>query len=406
MTQKVKDSEVLIIGNGIAGLSAAEAARNYNGSISITMLSDESCLTYYRTRLCDLFISGFESQRLYVHPLEWYKDRRLDILLDRKVTGIVMSDRYIVVDGSDRIYFDKLIITGGSRCFIPDIKGINRKGVFTLRNIEDAKNISKSIENIEDVVVIGGGLLGLEAAYMLNRRNKRVSIVESFPRLLPNQLDEKGSEIFESKVRSLGINVLTGTSVKSIIGDDFANEAVLGDGKSLKTDLILFSVGIRPNIEIVKDTGINISRGIITDNFMKTNIENVYAAGDIAEQESKIAGLWTVALSQGKIAGANAAGENIEYVPDTNPYLMNSMDTKVYSIGDIGKSKEAHYEAIEYVDDEKYIYNKTFFKDNAACGGIMIGDISNMSKISRAVKEKMDKNKLRHILNDSPFSWR
>ncbi|NLY43401.1 MAG: NAD(P)/FAD-dependent oxidoreductase [Clostridiaceae bacterium] len=388
------DKGIVIIGNGIAGLSAADAARKHNPEIPVTIISSEEKPTYYRLRLCNLLEEDTDIDSLYIHPVDWYKDKKIDVLLNKTVTSICSKEKYVVVNDSEKIPYSKLIISSGSRCFIPPVPGSDLPGVHTLWTIKDVFNINKELANTKHAVVIGGGLLGLEAAYHINKKGVKVTIIELMPRLLPNQLDIQGSHIFQSKVESLGINVLTNVSVKAIEGEKGVEKVLLSDGNSLSTNFVLFSAGVIPNIEVTQGLDIAINRRIVVDKYMRTNIEDIFAAGDVAVFNDRWYGQWSVAQQQGKIAGANAAGAGIEYVPDIAPYFLNTMDTKVSSLGYIIKDMSANHDSIEFSDKSRYIYQRLFFVDNVLSGAILIGDTSKATKISRAIKDGMTKEKV------------
>ncbi|MDK2794518.1 MAG: hypothetical protein PWP27_1633 [Clostridiales bacterium] len=209
------------------------------------------------------------------------------------------------------------------------------------------------------------------------------------PRLLPSQLDIKGSQIFESKVRSLGIDIITDVSVQAFEGNEQIDSIRLKNGHILPTSFVIIAAGVRPNISFLQNTDIIINKKIVVDQYMKTNIDNIYAVGDVAAFGGKWYGLWSTALQQGMIAGANAAGDNVEYIPEIPPYFLNSMDTKVISFGDIGTNTSVFYEIAAFIDEKNYIYQKLIFQNNILVGAILIGDTSSSNKISTAIKNRM-----------------
>ncbi len=389
--------KIVIIGNGIAGLSAAESARKKNDSASITIISEEKYLTYNRIRLCELLANNVKENELYMRPRTWYEENEISLILDKTITKIVPDEKYIVLNNTEKISFTKLIIASGAHSYLPPISGIDKKGVFAIRTLQDINDINENLKKVGHAVVIGGGLLGLECAYHMNMRGIQTTIIEFVPRLLPNQLDEHGSQIFEDKVKSLGINVQCNTSVEEILGDASVKAIKSKSGEILATDCIVFATGVRSNIDIVGGTNIAINKAIVVNNRMETNIENIYAVGDVAELDGKWYGLWTIALAQGKIAGTNAAISNtpsenhMEYVPRVPPYFLNSMGTKVSSLGDIGRDQSTKYEIEYYIDESNYTYQKLFFKNDTLVGSILIGDTRKSNKINMAIKSKMCK---------------
>jgi nitrite reductase (NADH) large subunit len=407
----MQNKRIIIIGNGIAGLSAAESVRKKDQTVEIVIISNDKYLTYYRTRISELFKGDADYNSLIMRKEEWYKEREIELLLGKKVTRIDSDKKLIVFCdnesiGENELKYDKLIITAGARCFVPDIPGVKSHNVQILRTIEDAKRIADKLQNIKHAVVVGGGLLGLECAYDFNKKGIKTNVIEFKDRLLPNQLDEEGSEIFEDKVISLGINVIKGVALDEIkdINDnedgrgnsDRKKIVVLSNGQQIKTDLILFSAGACPNKEIVNGTDIKTSHAIIVDKYMHTNIKDIFSAGDAAEFKGKWYGLWSVALNQGRVAGNNAveSDELLEYNPQIPPYFLNSMGVRVSSIGDIGKNPAVVYETEKNIDKQNHIYQKLYFTDRRIVGSILVGDSKKATALGRAIESGLSKEEV------------
>ena len=284
-----KNKQYVIIGNGTAGLSAAEAIRKRDEVGKITIVTEEH-LTYYRIKLSEAISKEFSDRELFVKNIDWYSENNIDLLLESKVNKIDTKNKILYISNAKQLKYDKLLIATGSRAFIPPIKGSDKNGVFALRSLEDLVNIKDYIKDCQRVTVLGGGLLGLEAAWAIKRIDKDVDIVEFFPQLLPRQLDENISKKFSDILKSKHLNLHLGVSAEEILGQDKATEILLSDGIKLKTDAILISAGIRPRLVILEDTGIEYDRGIKADKYMNTNIEDVYVAGDVAEVDGKVIG--------------------------------------------------------------------------------------------------------------------
>lgn len=404
MNRIENEGNIVIIGNGISGVSAADAARKNNKHIRIIMISDESYLTYYRLRLCETITNDIEYiDSLFLHPDEWYKERNIDVILGKRVIEIFPNEKSVLLNTGESIKYNKLIIASGCSSKLPEIPGKDKKGVVSLRTLDDVKKVKENLKNTSEAIVVGGGLLGLEAAYSLKRKGMEVSIIETAPRLLSRQLDQNGSLLLEKKVKSLGINLFTGLSVKSINGRISAEEIILDNGYQIKTNFILFSAGVTPNTGFIKSSGIKVNRGIIVDQKMMTENSDIYACGDVAEFEGCMPGQWIVSLNQGKVAGINASGGEVEYSYSISPYFLNTMGIKIYSIEDIGINADI-YDTLEFIDTDNFVYQKLFFIKECCVGGILIGDVENFSKINNAIKNKLGKReviseKLIKILN-------
>ncbi|WP_352418419.1 FAD-dependent oxidoreductase [Proteiniborus sp.] len=374
----------VIVGNGIAGLSAAKEIRNIDKEGNITIITSEEYLTYYRVKLSHYISKSFDDDELLVNKKSWYDENNVEVILGKIVEKIDTEKKQVKLDDGKIVEYDKLLLANGSRPFVPPIGGKFKDGVFALRTLKDLRHIKKYFELCEDVTVIGGGLLGLEAAWAIKELGKKVNVVEFFPYLLPRQLDRELADIVSQKLNDNGLNLYFDAAAEEILGETKAEGLKLKDGRKIKTDAILVSAGIRPNIDLVRDTSIEFDKGVKVDKYLRTNIEDVYAAGDIAEVNGMVLGLWTAANDQGKIAGANMAGNNKEYKM-AQPFTTLSIgDISLFSVGNI----KDFTDVLRYDDgDNRY---RLYLTDNKLTGSILLGDISRMSKVRKAVNDNMD----------------
>lgn len=393
--EKVK---YLIIGNGIAGLSAAKEIRNNDKNGTITMVSSEEYLTYYRLKLTKNLSENVKPDELFINKQVWYDDRNIKVVLSKIVEKIDTRDNIVVLDDGKLINYEKLLIATGAKPFIPPIPGKYKEGVFALRTLKDLNYIKNYLKDKKRVLVIGGGLLGLEAAWSLREMGKIVSIVEFAPYLLPRQLDKELGEKLDKKLESYGIKVYLPNTAEEIIGDIEITGIVVNGGKIIKTDAILISSGIRANLDLIRETDILFDKGIKVNSNLQTNIDNVYAAGDVVEINNMIIGLWTTSNEQGKIAGANMTGKNEEY---NHPKLFSSLnigDINIFSVGDI----HLYDEIYEYKDPLKDIHHKLFINHGKITGAILFGDIVHINSIRNAVFSKMDVEE--YLINGITFT--
>ncbi|MCF6462635.1 NAD(P)/FAD-dependent oxidoreductase [Clostridium sp. Cult1] len=381
--EKVK---YLIIGNGIAGLSAAKEIRNNDKQGTITMISSESYHTYYRVRLTECLSKDFKDEELLVNKDKWYEEKDIKVLLNKIVEKIDVDKSKVRLDDGIEIEYEKLLLATGSRPFIPPVAGKFKQGVLALRTLRDLKYIRSYFDNCNSITVIGGGLLGLEAAWSLKKLGKKINIVEFAPYLLPRQLDDEIGIKLEKKLKEESFNIYLSSAAEEILGENRANGILLRDGKKIETDGILFSVGIRPNLDIIRDTSIEFDKGIIVNKNLRTNIDNIYAAGDVIQIDGMVIGLWTSANEQGKVAGANMSGNALEY---TEAKLFTSLslgDIKLFSVGDIKDFDKVY----EYKDENDGIHHKLFTTEGKLTGGILFGDTKSMGKLKKAVTENTD----------------
>lgn len=379
----------VIIGNGMAGLSAAEEIRKNDNEGRIIIIGGEEYLTYNRVKLSH-FISKkeYSIKELLVHDENWYKERKIEVLLNTKVINIEANTKEVITDTKEKIQYDKLLIANGSSPFIPPITGANKKGVFALRTIDNLIDIQKYAEKCSTVSVIGGGLLGLEAAWALNQLGKKVNIIEFSPYLLPRQLDEELGSHLQEELEKEGLSFYFNAAAQEIIGDEMVSGIKLKDERIIESDLVLISTGVRSNINIAQETDIKVERGIVVDKYMRTNIESIYAAGDIAQYNGLVLALWSTAMDQGKIAGANMSGSEKEYkMPEPAATLLIG-NVKMFSVGNVNKAeKEIKIQGDNYL-------HKLFIDNGKLIGGVLTGDIRKMVALKKAVNENMDMSEM------------
>ena len=379
-------TKYLIIGNGIAGLSAAREIRKNDPEGTITMVSNEEYLTYYRLNLTKSLSKDTNPDELIINNQSWYDDRNIKVILSKIVEKIDTKNNIVVLDDSNTINYEKLLIATGAKPFIPPIHGKFKEGVFALRTLKDLKYIEEYLKDKDRVTIIGGGLLGLEAAWSLKELGKHVNIIEFAPYLLPRQLDKELGDKLASKIEEHGLRICLPFTADEIIGDTKAEGIIINNGDIIKSDAILVSSGIRPNLDLIRDTDIIFDKGIIVNSNLLTNIDNIYAAGDVVEFENMVIGLWTTSNEQGKIAGANMTGKKEEY---NHPKLFTSLnigDIEIFSAGDI----QVFDQVYEYNDLSKDIHHKLFTTDGKITGVILFGDLKQMNNLRNAVVSNME----------------
>lgn len=379
-------TKYLIIGNGIAGLAAAREIRKNDMSGTITIVSNEEYLTYYRLKLTKSLSKDINPEELIINDQSWYDEKNIKVILSKIVERIDTSDNIIVLDDSKKIKYEKLLVATGAKPFIPPIHGKFKEGVFALRTLKDLGYIKEYLLDKDRVSIIGGGLLGLEAAWALKELGKQVNIIEFAASLLPRQLDKELGDKLAKKIEEHGMRVYLPYTVEEIIGESQATGIIVNNGEIIKSDAIMVSSGIRPNLDLVRDTDILFDKGIKVNSNLQTNIDNIYAAGDVVEFDNMVIGLWTTSNEQGKIAGANMTGSNEEY---NHPKLFTSLnigDIKIFSAGNIQDFDEVY----EYIDLSKDVHHKLYTRDGKITGVILFGDIKELNKLRNAVFSNME----------------
>ncbi|MGL4402188.1 MAG: NAD(P)/FAD-dependent oxidoreductase [Fusobacteriaceae bacterium] len=385
--------KIVIIGAGASGINAAENIRKFDRDVEIDIIDVENAVPYYRTILSDYLFKEIKEEKFYLRPLEWYEKENINLHKGIGVKKLHLREKNIELLDGKKISYDKLILAMGARCHNPKVENNNLPGVFTMRSKNDTEIIKKYALNSKKALIVGGGVLGLEAACAMYELGLEVSIVEIMQRVLPRQLDEKGSQFLEERIASMGIKLYKNSIIQRYIGDKKIQGVELDRDRIIDTDLVIISAGIIPNRELIENSGIFCNRGILVNEKMETSVENVYACGDIAEYEGKIVGLWDTAVEQGKVAGMNAAGGEAVFQEKIQPLIFHGMNTKILSIGNV-YLEENGCDALEDMDTCENSYKKFIFNSRKIVGGILLGDSSKGGELVKAVRSNMEKKEL------------
>ena len=386
--RKDTDHFYVILGNGAAGLSAAKAIRERDKTGSVIMISNEAYPTYNRPMLTKSMVAELDAKEILVEPEAWYQENNIHLLLEKEVTGIHTDKKEITLSDGTALKYTKLIYALGSECFVPPIPGTDKPEVVAIRRMSDIEKIEAMLDRVQNVVVIGGGVLGLEAAWEFRKSRKQVVVLEAAPQIMGRQLDEGASQMLTDISRSNGIDIHAGVQIASIEGESSVTGVKLADGREFPAELVIVSAGVRANVGAAKNAGLDINRGIVVNADMSTSDENIFACGDCAEYEGINYAIWPQALEQGKVAGANAAGDALTYTTVSAGLSFHGMNTGLYAIGDNGKNPNLIYRTVEFKDMGRKQYEKYYFLNNRLCGAILIGDTSKMAFVTEAVEQK------------------
>jgi len=270
--------------------------------------------------------------------------------------------------------------------FVPPFTGKDKEGVFSLRYAKDGKSIKEYAKGKKTGAVIGGGVLGLEAANELKNLGLKVTVIEMADRILPRQLDNDASKILEQIVENADVTFKKGLGTKEIVGDAKVTGILLDNGETVEADVIIVSTGVKSNTKIAEETGVEIKRAIVVNNKMETAVKDVYACGDCAEFDGINYALWSEAIEQGKTAGINVLGGNYEYETIIPSTTLNAFNSSIFSIGDIGSDPNGEYKTYEENKDKNF--KKLYFKNGVLAGGILIGDTSKTVDLVQGFENK------------------
>lgn len=349
------------------------------------MLGAEPYLPYHRPRLTYVLGKGAPVETFLLHPESWYAERRIAVKTGIRV---VTGDKNSVRDEAGGTYhYDALVLATGGVSAIPPIPGRDLKGVFGLRTYDDLLAIEEYSRDKKAVVIIGGGLLGLEAAWAFRQWGKQVFVLERGQGLLKNQLDDAGMRTIGQVVESAGVVPVYEADTQEIAGAGSVESVSLKDGRKIEAGVVLLSTGVRSETALAKALGLNVNRGVVVDDRMSAS-QGIYAAGDAAEHAGKVLGIWPAATAQGKVAGINAAGGEATYEPVVPSNTTMVMGTSLFSVGDIGRGA-GPYRTLEWGDGQKD-YVKFYLQESRLAGAILIGQTRKALKVKALMDAASD----------------
>ncbi|WMM24805.1 FAD-dependent oxidoreductase [Tissierella sp. MB52-C2] len=378
--------KIIIIGNGIAAISAIKAIREVDMESEIHLFGEEVFYPYSRIRLSKGLLSTLQEDKILLQKREWYDDNNVNLYLGTKVVSIDIDKKVVRLFDDSLISYTKILIATGSNNMEPNIPGVDKNGVYSLRTLQNAWDIADSLKDSKNILIIGGGIQGLEIAWILSQINKEVTIAHNHVRLMTKQLDSKASKILENNIRANNVQILFNCEISEILGNDKAEGFKTSDGKTYNCDTVIYSIGTSPNIELLKDTPIELNRGIVVDEKMETSVNGIFAAGDAAEYNDHIFGLWNVSIGQGKVAGYNITDKDTIYEHITPLTTLNAFDISLFSMGIVDESMATDIVLDEKIDSN--IYNKVLINDGKIIGAIVVGNIKSSPVLKSAIEKK------------------
>ncbi|MED2874899.1 NAD(P)/FAD-dependent oxidoreductase [Bacillus cereus] len=378
------EKNFVIIGSGVAAVNAAKTIREYDKGSNIFIFGEEPLLPYKRIKLSKDLYSDLHSEKVLIKKKKWYQDNHISVFINTKVVKINTDEQFIVTSNEAVFSYHKLLICTGANNRRLEINGINKKNIFTIRDMKEADELKDHLEDKESVVTIGGGVQGLETAWSILKAGKKVSIVEVAPLLMRRQLDTKSSLLLKRKIEKEGVKVYLNTSIDSILGKESVTGIKMNDNSQINCDSIVYSIGVTPNTKLVHDTAIKLNRGIVVDEEMRTNIDSVYAAGDVAEVNNEIEGLWGTALEQGRVAGSNMVSKTAIYKKEIPTTIFNAFNVSLFSIGVVN---EEQCDTTIVEEDGKEKYTRLFIKDNKIVGVISLEGVAASIPYKSAIEK-------------------
>ncbi|MCE5256981.1 MAG: FAD-dependent oxidoreductase [Spirochaetaceae bacterium] len=375
--------KIIIAGNGAAGIAAAEAIRENDQACELSIFSNEPGPHYSRPRVIEYLGGKVAPDKIAIKSPEYYRKNNISLHSPADIVSIDTEARRISLSDSQSAGFDTLIIAMGANSFLPPVEGSKLEGIFTLRTIADASAIIDYSRDKKKALVIGAGLLGLETASNLSHRGLETSVVEVAERLLPRQLDSDAAQILQGRLESQGLRFLLSRQTTKIERKGGGLLVSFVDGSSVQTDIVLFSAGVRSNLAVAQKAGILCEKGVCIDGHMRTSVPFIYAAGDVAQFNGTVYGLWPIAREQGKLAGLNAIGVETEYKGSVLSTKLKVTGIDVASVGAIDSGQGT--EARTLTRDGNFA--RLFIKDQKISGGIMVGDSGSYNQLQAMIRE-------------------
>jgi len=390
--------KITIVGNSAAAVGAIEAIRELDQEATIQVVTAEGPAIYSRPLISHYVGGEIDEGRLAYRPPTFYETHQVETLFDEAVTAIDAQAHTVATAKGRVLDYDKLLLAIGGSPIVPPMAGLDLAGVTTFATWADAAAIDHEIDagHVSQAVVVGGGMIGIKATDALLKRGVQVTMVELAPRILIRALDELGAEMMTNLFERAGVRVLTENTVAEIIADgERIGGVVLKDGQRLDCDLLVFGIGVRPNVALARDAGVKVDRGVVVDRAMRTSDPDIYAAGDVAEAYDLVVDLnrtvaiWPNAYRQGAIAGAQMVGQPRQ---DQGGIAMNAIEVAgvpCVAIGE-GNAEGDGYTVMTRAQPERHQYRRLVLEGNRLVGVILVGNISRAGIYTGLIRHRVD----------------
>jgi nitrite reductase (NADH) large subunit len=364
---------LVIIGNGMAAARLVdELAQCALGRYAIAVIGDEPRLAYNRVLLSSVLAGEATHDEIELRPASWWRDRGVTLKYGATATSIDMAAREVRTSTGKLVPFSKLIFATGSSALRLPVPGADLSGVHTFRDSRDVDGLLELAAQKKRVVVIGGGLLGLEAAYGLVKAGAHVTLIHLMDRLMERQLDAAAAALLKTLVERKGVSVLLDSNTANIFGDGRVQGVELKDGRRLEADAVIFAAGIRPNASLAQESGVAVNRGIVVDDRMATDTPGIFALGECAEHRGTCYGLVEPAYEQAKVLATNLAGLSAAYEGSVLATNLKVSGVSVFSAGDITAAEGS--ETLVLNDLRRGVYKKLVISDGRLTGAVLVGD--------------------------------
>ncbi len=397
-----KDVRIVILGSGVAAVSAAKEIRKHSSTNPVTIISREERLPYARPMLSKGLTASFAADRYPILEESWLDENAVTYLGGVEIMGMDTGKHEILLADGRKIAYDKCIYALGADCFAPPIPGKEKAGVFTLRYDRDLAAIREAMLRARSAVIIGGGITGLELAWELKKSGLEVTVLDVLERLMDRFLDARISERLREAVEEAGILVETGVQIKAIEGLERAERVLLSDEREIPADIVVLSTGYRPNIAIAKAAGLAVDRAVTVSERMETSDRDVYACGDCVDRSTAT---WLQSIQQGTIAAANALGAQRSFAAEAEPVMVHTAGTSLLMVGDMGKrggddyfflygdttAEKNRFYVNPRTNNHQITHISLCFKGERLSGVTLLGSLALMQTAQEAVSGQWDR---------------
>jgi nitrite reductase (NADH) large subunit len=395
-------SRLVVVGNGMAGMACVEQILKHGPRYQITVFGDETHVNYNRVMLSSVLAGEKATDDIVIHPREWYARHQIDLHVGIRIVDVDPVTQTVTGDDGSVTPYDTLLLATGSSAWMPPIAGLDKDGVFAFRTLDDTRELMRRAGPQTKAVVIGGGLLGLEAARGLQVQGCHVTVVHLMATLMERQLDPPGGQYLVAKMERLGIRVLLGRSTTAITGHGRVEAVEFSDGERLEADIVVVAAGIRPNVELGRKAGVVVKRGIVVNDYMETSSPHVFAVGECVEHRGICYGLVAPLYEQGKVLAATMTGHRgPTYTGTVAAATLKIMGVDVFSAGDWANAPDH----VRFEDPGQGCYRRVGIKDGKLAGVILVGDTSDSHRYLDWLRRDADlSGRRRELLFPPPSS--
>ena len=391
--------KLVLVGNGLAGMRCLEDLLDMAPDrYEVTVIGEEPWGNYNRIMLSPVLSGDKSIEDIMLHPHAWYSDKGIHFIAGDAAVKIDRPRKQVYTEKGIVVDYDRLILATGSKPFIPPIKGSDLKGVLSFRDIYDVNTMLEYCKNKKNAVVIGGGLLGLEAAYGLKQRGMNVTVLHLMDRIMDRQLDARASALLKQSIEAKGIPVLTEANTEELIGQDgHVSQLRLKDGTVLEADFVVFAVGIRPNMALAQSAGLRCNRGVMVNDTMQTFDPSIYAVGECIEHRNQTFGLVEPLWGQAFICASHLAEHgSLTFKAPTVPTQLKVSGCDVFSAGNFEPADD--YEDIILNDEKRHIYKRIIIQQDKVIGAVLFGDTEDGAWYAELIADQTPISSIRNKL--------